>query len=266
MALQPQISVIIPFYNSNQTVVAAVNSVINQRFSGVVEIICVNDGSKDNSAELIEALPSTENRNIIVLNKPNGGVSSARNAGLKIAKGDFIALLDSDDEWHEDKLVEQMMVFAQYPQIDFVGCSRNNEGITFPYKINETGLVKVTTKKLLLQVKPQTSTAVFKRKILDNTGYYDEEQKYAEDANYWLKISTKNNMCFIPKSMVTTGGGKRNFGEKGLSSNLIEMEKGELKNIRETLLMRRINVFEFVFFWSLSVAKFARRYFIVKFG
>ena len=107
---------------------------------------------------------------------------------MKIAQGDYIALLDSDDEWLPEK-TEKQMKFLENQNIDFITSLWNNENITFPYKLHPPNkLVKITLKKLLFQITRQTSTAIFKRKIFENTGFFDENQNYSEDANYWMRI------------------------------------------------------------------------------
>ena len=91
-----KISVVIPSYNSAEYLHECIDSVISQDFKDI-EIICVNDGSKDNTAEIFEEYKAKDDRITIVSFKKNGGLSNARNAGLKIAKGKYIIFLDSDD-------------------------------------------------------------------------------------------------------------------------------------------------------------------------
>ncbi|MEH7440146.1 glycosyltransferase family A protein, partial [Neobacillus drentensis] len=94
------ISVVIPMYNSKDTIERALDSIKNQTaFHEIGEIIVVNDGSKDNSLEIVKRYSeSNKSMQIKIIDKENGGVSTARNAGLKMAQGEYIALLDSDDE------------------------------------------------------------------------------------------------------------------------------------------------------------------------
>lgn len=89
-------SVIIPIYNSEKTLRACVDSIINQNYSDF-ELILVNDGSVDSSVEICYEY-ARNNRNIVVVDKDNGGVSSARNAGIEIASGEYLLFVDSDDE------------------------------------------------------------------------------------------------------------------------------------------------------------------------
>ena len=92
---KPKISVIVPVYNTEKYLDECLNSVENQTLKDI-EIICVNDGSTDKSLEILNNHAGKDSR-IKVIDKENGGVSKARNAGMKIAKGEYITFLDSDD-------------------------------------------------------------------------------------------------------------------------------------------------------------------------
>ena len=254
------ISVIIPVYNAEKSIEKSLISIKNQTWEGVFEIILVNDGSSDRSKTIIENYQQNhQDQNIILINQENRGVSKARNAAMKIAQGDYIALLDSDDEWLPEK-TEKQMKFLENQNIDFITSLWNNENITFPYKLQpENKLVRITLKKLLFKITGQTSTAIFKRKIFENTGFFDENQNYSEDANYWMRISEKNQMYILPEKLVIAGNGKKSFGFSGLSANLKEMEKGIQKNIWEMYQTKRINFPEYLFYFVISKLKFAIR-------
>ena len=254
------ISVIIPVYNAEKSIEKSLISIKNQTWEGVFEIILVNDGSSDRSKTIIENYQQNhQDQNIILINQENRGVSKARNAAMKIAQGDYIALLDSDDEWLPEK-TEKQMKFLENQNIDFITSLWNNENITFPYKLHPPNkLVKLTLKKLLFKITGQTSTAIFKRKIFENTGFFDENQNYSEDANYWMRISEKNQMYLLPEKLVIAGNGKKSFGFSGLSANLKEMEKGIQKNIWEMYQTKRINFPEYLFYFVISKLKFAIR-------
>lgn len=254
------ISVVIPVYNAEKSIEKSLISIKNQTWEGVFEIILVNDGSSDRSKSIIENYQQNhQDQNIILINQENRGVSKARNAAMKIAQGDYIALLDSDDEWLPEK-TEKQMKFLVNQNIDFISSLWNSENITFPYKLQpENKLVKITLKKLLFKITGQTSTAIFKRKIFENTGFFDENQNYSEDANYWMRISEKNQMYLLPEKLVIAGNGKKSFGFSGLSANLKEMEKGIQKNIWEMYQTKRINFPEYLFYFVISKLKFAIR-------
>ena len=96
MDFMPKVSVIIPVYNVENYIEKCLNSVLNQTLKEI-EIIIVNDGSKDSSKQKIEKYLEKHENKIIYLEKENGGLSDARNYGIGYAKGEYIAFLDSDD-------------------------------------------------------------------------------------------------------------------------------------------------------------------------
>jgi len=252
------ISVIIPLYNAEKTIVDALNSIKAQTI-GVqeFEVIIINDGSTDQSVNVAENyIQEHPEMNIQLLNQPNGGVSNARNAGLRIAKGEYIALLDSDDEWLPEKTERQLFYLENKEiSIDFLATRRNKSKILYPYRVINH-LAEITFRKLFIRNEAQPSTVIFKRKVLENTGYFDGNQKYAEDVNYWMKISLNNTMYILDEDLLLAGKGKRSFGVSGLSANLSEMEKGYQKNVKEMYSLKRINFLQCLFYRFLYKAKY----------
>lgn len=256
------ISVIIPMYNAENVILNALNSVKNQTFPlEKFEVIVVDDRSTDKSREVVDSyLQNNPALKIQLVTQENGGVSTARNTGLKISKGDFIALLDSDDEWYPKKIENQIKVLENKDfQIDFLSCRRKNHNILYPYKVDENNLVQVSFRQLMIRNEIQPSTVIFKRKILDNTGYFDKDQRYAEDLNYWLKVSEHNKIAILNEELVVAGSGKRTFGVSGLSANLEEMEKGFLKNLKEVLNQERIIFIEYIGYFLFYKMKYMVR-------
>lgn len=229
------ISVIIPVYNAESSIITTLNSVRNQTWQGRFEIIVIDDGSTDQSVEIVEKYQNHNPAlNIRIIRQPNRGVSAARNAGLRIANGNFIALLDADDEWLQEKTAAQMQYLKNESlNIDFLSCVRAGHRVKFPYSVDQNNLIPVSFNKLMLRNEIPTPTVIFKRKILENTGYFSESHRFAEDHNYWLKISRNNHMFILNKELVIAGGGKRSFGASGLSGNLVEMEKGFQRTLKE---------------------------------
>lgn len=255
------ISVIIPVYNAEESIEKCLDSIKKQTWKGEFEIIVINDGSTDRSGEILENYrQKNPEMPIQLINQENGGVSKARNTGLKIAKGDYIALLDSDDEWLPEKTDRQMKYLQNSDfRVDFITSLWNDEKVSFPYAIGGNGLVAINLNKLLFKVTGQTSTAIFKKKILENTGFFDERQRYSEDANYWMRISENNSMFLLPEKLVIAGNGKKSFGFSGLSANLKEMEKGIQKNISEMYRNKRINLLQYLFYFVFSKLKYIVR-------
>lgn len=117
--MSPKVTVIIPVYNVESYLREAVDSVLCQTLQDI-EIILVDDGSTDNSGIICDEYAAADER-VKVIHKPNGGLSSARNAGLEIAKGEYIMFLDSDDYWGKPTLIKELVdKFVKYPDADFI--------------------------------------------------------------------------------------------------------------------------------------------------
>ncbi len=259
------VSVIIPMYNSEDTIKVAVESIINQTYSNPIEILIINDGSTDCSKKIVEdiILENKSNRSIKLINKNNGGVSSARNCGILESKFDWIALLDSDDKWLPSKLEKQIEIITHKPEIKFIGTNRNGEKYPYFNKLNEI-LYTLKDKQILLKMYPHTSTALIKKDTLLKVGLYDENRTHVEDGDLWLKIAELNDLYVLNEDLVYTGGGKRAFGVSGLSANMKKMYEGELLALEGTKNRKQINFFEFVFFYIWLTSKYIRRIVIKK--
>jgi glycosyltransferase involved in cell wall biosynthesis len=254
------ISVVIPMYNSEKTIIRSLESIRNQTaFDLISEIIIVNDGSTDNSFKVAKEYANThEEMPIIIINKVNGGASAARNVGMKTAKCNYIALLDSDDEWLPNKIKIQMKTMREHPEIDFLGGDSNGVNLKILFKKIDK-LYKASVKDLCIKFFPVTPAAVFKKKIVEEMGYFDEEQHFAEDGNYFLKICANYNYYHVPIQMVNCGGGKPAFGYSGLSANLKGMYEGNIKNIkglkRDSIISQEFYLFLRVFYWMKHIRR-----------
>ncbi len=110
------VSVIIPVFNAELYVREAIQSVFDQTYRPI-EVICVNDGSKDGSLQVLQSLGE---KITVIDSKENGGIGEARNKGVHAAKGVYLAFLDADDVWKPEKLAVQMNQLKQNPQLDIV--------------------------------------------------------------------------------------------------------------------------------------------------
>lgn len=261
-----KISVVIPMYNSMDTITNTLDSIKNQTaFDYIFEVIVVNDGSKDKSLEVV-ARYREENKNmpIIIIDKENGGVSTARNTGIERAQGNWIALLDSDDNWVPTKIETQVKVLKENPDIDFLGAGINEGALRILWKKVDQ-LYKASITDLCLKMFPQSSTVIFRKSIFEKIGGYDEKQTHAEDGKFYLKICSRYNYYYLPIKLVEYGGGKPRFGFSGLSSNLKKMHEGNVKNIKElsenSMISKKFYVFLRIFYWM----KYIRRIIITNF-
>lgn len=255
-----KVSVVIPVYNAQETIVRGLDSVINQTIKPF-EIIIINDGSNDQSVPIIkEYIAKNRSFNFILIDKKNGGVSSARNSGLKISKGDFIAFLDSDDEWLPDKSEKQIFVFNTKKDFSFVG------GLIYKPKDSVVGSSnEIKLNQLIFKNYFQPSTVMLKREVINNIGLFDESQKYAEEGNYFMRVAKLYKCALLNEQVVLYDQGKKGFGQSGLSSNLYEMEKGELLNLKFAYDHDYISSTKYRVAVFFSVVKYFRRIIIVFF-
>lgn len=256
------ISVIIPMYNASETIVKVLNSIKNQTLDCDYEVLVVNDGSKDDSKSKVEHyILDNPDSNLTLIDKPNGGVSTARNAGLKACKGDFIAFLDSDDEWYPDKLEKQLKLLESNPEIDLLGCGF--DGLYFT-NVPEDSLLKIDINKLIFKNYFQPSTVIMKRKVFEVIGYFDENQKHAEEGNYFIRIANRFDCYFCNMKVINYGDGKSGFGASGLSANLKEMHLGFIKNLKFAYENQLISLNKYILACVYEQIKYLRRMVIVR--
>ena len=254
------ISVIIPVYNNEDTIIDALESVKKQvALDKIVDIIVVNDGSKDSSKQLInDFITANPCLPIELVEQENKGASAARNEGLKRAKGNWIAFLDADDEWLENRLSRQIEVIDNNPDIDFLGAAYNNQTLRIlGRKIDK--LYKANVSDLVIKYFPCTPSILMRKRIYDEIGGFNESWKYAEDGEYYTRICLKYNYYYLPEQLVVIGHGKRTFGEKGLSSNLSGMFEGNINIIKRLRNSNDISTCFYVFLIVFYYLKYFRR-------
>jgi glycosyltransferase involved in cell wall biosynthesis len=252
----PKVSVVIPVYNAEDTILDALQSVVDQTYQGEIEILIVNDGSTDASELKIRAFYKNNNTcNLQLFTQANQGVSAARNVGLRKSKGEFIALLDADDEWNTDKIEKQIQVIlqSQFP-IDFLATRRNHIPIHWPYS-SKDGLVKVSFWQLLIRNEITSPSVIFNKKIVDQGFFYDPLQRYAEDVLFYLSVSKIVSLYILDEGLVTAGKGKLTFGVSGLSAQLYPMHLGYLRILKLLYFQKEIGFILFFllyFFYKLK--------------
>lgn len=183
MMNNPLVSVVIPFYDNKKWLKEALESVQNQTYDNK-EIIVINDGSKENIEELKCVF-----RNVKFVMKKNGGPATARNLGIEISKGKYIAFLDSDDYWHKEKLVKQITfmeksqyVWSHHSYIMFWEDSNKRK------KIDVSNLTDNVLLNLLVSFKGQTSCFVILREaLIKNKITFPIDKRYGQDI-YFFKL------------------------------------------------------------------------------
>lgn len=198
----PTVSVVIPAYNVAWCVRKAVDSVLAQDWRDF-EVVVVNDGSTDDTAAVL----ATYGHAIRVVDQPNGGMSNARNAGIRAARGEFIAFLDADDWWLPAKLGRQVALMRERPQLGFCSCAARVEDV-------EGRLVSLwqcpqwqgTLLAYLFQggtsVPGSCSAVVARRDLVLAAGGFDESLRGAEDPDLWIRLAAITEYACIDEPMV----------------------------------------------------------------
>ncbi|RMD45126.1 MAG: glycosyltransferase family 2 protein [Aquificota bacterium] len=202
---KPKVSVILPTFNRAKYLDRAISSVLSQSFYDF-ELIIVDDASTDNTEEIVGMFK--DERIIYVKNPKNLGGAGARNIGIKMAKGDFIAFQDSDDLWHPDKLELQMKVFEKAEEdvavvyTAFIRKVGEKELIVPPPYVKKTeGYIY---KELLTHINfVGTPTAVIRKEALEDVGYFDERFPRLQDWDLFLRLAKKYRFKFIKKPLLT---------------------------------------------------------------
>ena len=195
-----KVSVIIPFYNEVSWLCDAVESVLNQDYNNL-EIIVINDGSRENMNDFM----ALYGEKIKYYYKTNGGPASARNIGLKMATGDYVAFLDSDDVWLPDKTKKQIAFMEDsgimwshtgyynwYPQKNQL-IQKNN--------FNDYGDVYLRS---FISLKAPTPAIIIKKEILDKHTdfYFFEDMRFSEDSILWSKIAIHYKLGLLKEPLI----------------------------------------------------------------
>lgn len=195
----PKVSIIVPVYNVEKYIEKCLNSLVKQTMEDI-EIIIVNDGSKDNSINVINKFIKKYPEKIQYLEKKNGGLSDARNYGLPYAKGEYIAFLDSDDYVEED-MYEKMYKLAKKENSDMVECDFIWE---YPNKQKEDiGQIYTNKKQMLEKVRVVAWNKLIKTNIvIENKITFPKGYRY-EDVEFTYKlVPYLNRVSFLKKPCV----------------------------------------------------------------
>ncbi len=222
-----RVSAIIPTYNRRREVSLAIASALRQTLR-LDEIVVIDDGSDDGTWEDLQALAKeTHSPRVIVRRQHNAGPSAARNAGARLATGEFIAFLDSDDTWHEEKTARQLALFEADPELALVGCVAGGMNV-FPGK----RMVAISIERLLFRNYFLTPGVIVKRQVLAVVGGFAEDMRRCEDYELWLRIASGHRCALLNDVLMICGDGKRSFGARGLSADSWAMQAGELEAFR----------------------------------
>lgn len=245
------ISVIIPTYNRANTIERCLDSVLNQTHTAD-EIFVIDDGSTDGTAKLLKNKYS----NINYLYKENSGVSAARNLGIKESKSEWLAFLDSDDEWMPQKLEAQLHSIQANPNYRLFHSDeiwvRNGKRVNPKYKHQKYGGDIFKYCLPLCCISP--SVVMIHRSLFDEIGLFDEKLPACEDYDLWLRICSKHEVFYIDEPLIIKYGGhedqlsKKYWGmdrfriaalEKCLNSDTLNVQQ---RSLTESMLKEKLRI------------------------
>jgi glycosyltransferase involved in cell wall biosynthesis len=179
-----------PAFNVEPYVGDAIRSALAQTFTDF-ELIVVDDGSKDGTAEVIRGLAAQDDR-VRFVQQGNRGISGARNTALRAARGEFFALLDSDDIWQPEFLAEQLAILDAHPEVDIVtgngwylgGAQHGQLARPYPDPRPQPVLASIIGDEWAVFI-----MSVFRRHVYTAIGAFDERQRSNEDYDFWLRAA-----------------------------------------------------------------------------
>ena len=219
------ISIVVPTYNRAKLLSRAIESVLKQTFQDS-ELIVIDDGSTDNTEELIKEYAARDNRIKYIKQENSGGAARPKNVGIKMAKGEYIAILDSDDEWMPEKLETQLHYFerSENPKLMAIGCNM----IVVDAETKKESRYRVPRYKnplrnLLLRDYMGSGSCMFYRKsVFDEIGFFDESLKRGQDRDMRIRIAERYYIEFVDEYLVRYYTGHQSVSSSAGEKNLEE--------------------------------------------
>lgn len=198
---EPTVSVVIPAYNAAWCVRRAIDSVLAQDYRDF-ELIVVNDGSTDDTAAVLSGYGDT----LRVVEQANGGLSSARNAGIRAARGEFVAFLDADDWWLPGKLARQFALMRSRPELGFSSTAARVEdpdghllNVWACARWQDSFLVHLF--ESTADVAGSGSAVIARRALLERSGGFDESLRSLEDIDMWMRLAAISDYACLDEPL-----------------------------------------------------------------
>lgn len=198
------VSIVIPTYNRATLIGRTLESVFNQTYEHF-EVLIVDDHSRDDTEQVVSAV--TDLRINYIRHTENRGAPAARNTGIRAAKGEFVAFLDSDDTWLPEKLEKQLTVMRESPfrpALVYTGITLVNARgeVRYVHTPDKTWRGHVYEKMLGENLAGSTSTALVRKECFGVAGLFDETLHARQDYDLWLRISKHYAIDFVPEPLI----------------------------------------------------------------
>lgn len=223
----PLISVIIPVFNGEKTILETIESVLNQTFTDI-ELIVIDDGSRDSTLSVVSKVRDPR---LKIFSYTNAGVANSRNRGLSHASGKFVAFLDADDLWTPDKLEAQLKALMENPQaavayswVDYI--DQSGKFFRAANRVAITG--DLYEKMLVNSVLENGSNPLIRKQAFAEVGGFNQEFSPADDWDMWLRLSARYHFVAVPAPQILY-----RMSPCSASSNVLKMESACLKMLKE---------------------------------
>jgi len=242
------VSVVIPCFNRKKTLSRSIDSVVNQTYKPS-EIIIVDDGSTDGTRDFIlNSYP-----NIKYFFQPKKGVSSARNKGIRESSSDWVAFLDSDDEWLPQKLEKQINQLGKHSEI-FISHTneiwiRNGVRVNQMKKHQKYGGYIFDKCLDICRISP--SSVLIHKRVLKDVGVFDETLQVCEDYDLWLRITSKYSVLFERELLIVKYGGHKDQ----LSKVKEGIEQFRIQSLEKILALNHLTEDQFIMTKNMLVRK-----------
>jgi len=230
-----RVSCIVPVFNRAHTLRRAVESVLTQDYRPL-ELLVVDDGSTDGTPELLDRMEGEANGwdlSFIRVRQENRGVSAARNTGIRRARGQWVALLDSDDAWKPEKLTRQMALHAARP--DRVVSQTREIWVRNGVRVNPPARFEKREGDLFAHcvdhcaISP--SSVLIRRDLFDTVGLFDETYPACEDYEFWLRLSARWEVGLVREPLMVKYGGHADQ----LSCTVEALDRYRIRALAKTL-------------------------------
>lgn len=195
----PLVSVIIPTYNRAVMTVEAIQSVLSQTYTNF-EIIVVDDGSTDNTRDVVAQI---DDKRLRYIYQDNARQAAARNHGIEVSKGDYVAFLDSDDLFFPEKLAQQVQYLVEHPQVGLL-----YSGYTFCGKQENIKTIHYATlsgqpiAQIMTRMEIATPSVIMPRHVFDIVGNFDTTLPGVEDLEFWVRVACHFEIASMPEPLV----------------------------------------------------------------
>jgi len=244
---KPLVSVIIPVYNGETYLAEALESVLQQNYEPI-EIIIVDDGSTDKTAQIVKNIKG----NIKYSYQTNQGPAAARNTGLRLASGEFIAFLDVDDLWSRNRLTMQADFLIVHPAVEII------QGLI--QDLHLAGSTSDSTSSFKAVSEPYFSVnlggAMYRRQVFDKVGLFDETLRYNEDTDWfvraWDNNITKAQLAKVAlyyrkhESNMTRQNNSRHFGLVRLLKKRLDHQRAKGNDLTQPALCQLHSITKYI--------------------